>query len=166
VIEIRQAGAFDAGVVADILREAAAWADARGGDVLWQLDELSAERLAAEIGRGQFFLAWSGEAAGAEAAGTVRFQLEDREFWPDDPGDHAAYIHRLAVRRKFAGGAVSQALLAWALERTRALGRRVLRLDCDADRGRLRVVYERFGFRLHSFRQVGPYYVARYELPA
>jgi GNAT superfamily N-acetyltransferase len=101
-----------------------------------------------------------------EAAGTVRFQLEDEEFWPDDPGDHAAYVHRLAVRRNFAGGAVSAALLAWALERTRALHRRVLRLDCDADRPGLRAVYERFGFRLHSFRQVGPYYVARYELPA
>lgn len=166
MIEIRQAAAGDAGVVAEILREAAAWADARGGDVLWQLDELGPERLAAEIARGQFFVAWSGGAAGAQAAGVVRFQLEDEEFWPDDPGDHAAYIHRLAVRRGFAGGGVSGALLTWALERTRALRRGVLRLDCDADRTGLRAVYERFGFRLHSFRQVGPYYVARYELPA
>jgi ribosomal protein S18 acetylase RimI-like enzyme len=166
VIEIRQATAGDAGVLAEILQEAAAWADARGGDVLWQLDELSPERLAGEIARGQFFIAWSGDTARQEAAGTVRFQLEDDEFWPDDPGDHATYIHRLAVRRSFAGGAVSTALLAWALQRTRALRRRVLRLDCDADRTGLRAVYERFGFTVHSYRQVGPYYVARYELPA
>jgi GNAT superfamily N-acetyltransferase len=161
VIEIRQATAGDAGVLGEILQEAAAWADARGGAVLWQLDELRPERLAGEIARGQFFIAWSDTAP----AGTVRFQLDDDEFWPDDPGDHAAYIHRLAVRRAFAGGAVSTALLTWARERTRAVGRRVLRLDCDADRTGLRNVYERFGFRLHSFRQVGPYYVARYELP-
>ena len=164
MIEVRQAAAGDAGLVADILREASTWADARGGhDVLWQLDELDVARLAGEIARGQFFIAWSVDAAGAEAAGVVRFQLEDEEFWPDDPGDHAAYIHRLAVRRKYAGGGVSSLLMAWAADRARAMGR-VLRLDCDADRLRLRAVYERFGFTLHSYRQVGPYYVGRYEL--
>ena len=161
MIEIRAATAGDAGVVAEILREAAAWADSRGGEVLWQLDELSAERLAGEIDRGQFFVAWSG----GEPAGVVRFQLEDLEFWPDDPGDHAAYIHRLAVRRTHAGGGVSNALLAWAAGRARASRRRLLRLDCDANRTGLRSVYERFGFTLHSYRRVGPYFVARYELP-
>jgi hypothetical protein len=55
-------------------------------------------------------------------------------------------------------------MMAWAAARTQALGRRVLRLDCDAERTSLRRVYERFGFRLHDYRQVGPYYVARYEL--
>ena len=40
-----------------------------------------------------------------------------------------------------------------------------LRLDCDNERSRLRALYERFGFRLHSVRQVGAYFVARYELP-
>ena len=159
VIDIRQAAAADAAVVSAILREAAAWADSRGDEVLWQLDELSAERLAGEIDRGQFFVAWSG----GEPAGVVRFQLDDVEFWPDDPGDHAAYIHRLAVRRTHAGGGVSAALLAWAAARARASGRRLLRLDCDANRTGLRAVYERFGFTLHSYRQVGPYYVARYE---
>ena len=143
-----------------MLHEAAAHADALG-NVLWQLDELTPSRLADEIARGMFFIAWSGE----EAAGVVRFQLEDDEFWPDDPGDHAAYIHRLGVRAKYRGAGISQALMSWARAEARRLGRRVLRLDTDADRPRLRAVYERFGFRLHSYRQVGPYYVARYEYP-
>jgi hypothetical protein len=38
-----------------------------------------------------------------------------------------------------------------------------LRLDCEASRPRLRAVYEGFGFRHHSDRQVGPYFVSRYE---
>ena len=137
VVDIRQAAAADAAVVSAILREAAAWADSRGGEVLWQLDELSPELLAGEIDRGQFFVAWSG----GEAAGVVRFQLEDLEFWPDEPGDDAAYIHRLAVRRAHAGVGVSHALLAWAAGQARASGRRLLRLDCDADRTGLRAVY-------------------------
>jgi GNAT superfamily N-acetyltransferase len=73
-------------------------------------------------------------------------------------------VHRLAVRRANAGQGISIALLQWAVEHARSLGKRYLRLDCDADRPRLRALYEGFGFRLHSYRQVGAYYVSRYEL--
>lgn len=98
-----------------------------------------------------------------EPAGTIKYQLADMEFWPDVPENESAFIHRLAVRRRFAGGVVSASLLSWAIERTASLGRPYLRLDCGASRERLRAVYERFGFQHHSDRQVGPYFVARYE---
>ena len=67
---------------------------------------------------------------------------ERPRFWPDVPQDEATYIHRLAVRREFAGGRVSQFMLDWAAERTASLGRRFVRLDCDAARPQLRTVYE------------------------
>ena len=73
------------------------------------------------------------------------------------------FIHRLAVRRRFAGGEISSALILWAIGHTHALRRRYLRLDCLASRPRLQAIYERMGFGFHSNRQVGPYYVARYE---
>ncbi|MNC95693.1 hypothetical protein D3C83_128760 [compost metagenome] len=60
---------------------------------------------------------------------------------------------------------MSAAWRGWAAGHARSLGRRWLRRDCDADRPKVRALYERFGFRLHSYRQVGSYYVARYELP-
>ena len=157
-VNIRVARSTDAPHVADILAEAAVWAD-RLGAKLWQLDELDPRRLAEEVTRGLFFLAWRGK----DSAGTVKFQLDDPVFWPDEPGPHAAYIHRLAVRRRYAGGVTSGALMAWAVTQARAAGRRVLRLDCDAERVSLRGMYERFGFAYHSDRQVGPYLVARYE---
>jgi GNAT superfamily N-acetyltransferase len=159
VPEIRRAGPGEVSIVSEILTEASNWADTVGVK-MWQLDELSPARLASDVERGLFHLAWDGDTA----AGTIKFQLDDPEFWPDDPGDHAAYIHRLAIRRRYAGQGVSTAMLAWAAQRTKAIGRRVLRLDCDAERTSLRQVYERFGFRQHDYRQVGPYYVARYEL--
>jgi GNAT superfamily N-acetyltransferase len=58
---------------------------------------------------------------------------------------------------------VSSVLMRWAVERARAMGKEWLRLDCDASRPKLRQLYEGFGFQFHSFRQVGAYYVARYE---
>jgi GNAT superfamily N-acetyltransferase len=155
---IRQATAQDSDAVAEILQEAARWLAARGM-AMWQMDELCAARIAAEVISGLFFLA---ECEG-EAAGTISFRLKDELFWPDIEQDDSAFIHRLAIRRRFAGGDLSAALMLWAIARAHSLGRRYLRLDCEASRLRLREIYERIGFRWHSNRQVGPYFVARYE---
>ncbi len=159
-LQVRQAEPHEAGLVSSVLTEAAEWLRERGTP-MWRADELSPERVAADVARGDFFVA---DREGG-IAGVVKFQWEDELFWPDVPAGEAAYVHRLAVRRASAGGGVASALLQWAAERARSLGRDYLRLDCEASRPRLREVYERFGFRYHSDRVVGPYFVARYELP-
>jgi GNAT superfamily N-acetyltransferase len=159
-ITISQALPRDVESVCSILLEAAAWLRER--DIpMWRGDELSQEHIANDVAEGHFFLA----RCGGEAVGTIKFQLQDPLFWPDTPADEAAFVHRLAVRRAFAGGQLSARLLRWAGERAKSLGRHFLRLDCEASRPRLRAVYERHGFRHHSDRQAGPYFVSRYELP-
>jgi hypothetical protein len=50
-----------------------------------------------------------------------------------------------------------------AVEHAQILNKHSLRLDCNASHPRLRGVYEDFGFRHHSERQVGAYFVSRYE---
>jgi GNAT superfamily N-acetyltransferase len=159
-IAIRQAQPPDATIVRDILEEAAQWVDALGV-VMWDEGELDAGRIDTEVAAGQFFIA----EVNGEPAGIVRFQLEDKLFWPDLPGDDAAFVHRLAVGRRYKGRGVSTALLQWAVSRARTMGKHYLRLDCDASRPKLRQLYEEFGFQFHSFREVGPYYVARYQYP-
>jgi GNAT superfamily N-acetyltransferase len=159
-IDVRPAGDADVPAVASILEEVDAWVRERDALPMWELDEINPARIAREVREGGYAVAW----AGGEAAGTVKFKLQDPEFLAARAMDNAAYIHRLAVRRRFAGQGVSQALMAWAAERARTLGRDVLRLDCDAHRASLRAVYERFGFMYRDDRQVGPYLVARYEL--
>jgi GNAT superfamily N-acetyltransferase len=157
-IEVRQAVAADIDTVSAILLEAANWLEGRNMR-MWRANELLPEHIARDVNEGLFFLAvYEGE-----SAGTIKFQLSDIEFWPDVPESESAFVHRLAVRRRFAGGTVSSALLSWAIERTGSLGRQYLRLDCEASRPQLRAVYERFGFQHHSDRQVGPYFVSRYQ---
>jgi GNAT superfamily N-acetyltransferase len=156
---IRQATLEDSDTISSILIEAAQWLEQRG-IAMWRMQELKPERIAESVAEGLFFVA---EQDG-ETAGTIKFQLTDPAFWPDVQEGDAVYIHRLAVRRRFAGGSTAAALLDWATERCARLGRRFVRLDCEASRPRLRAVYERFGFRHHSDRQVGQYFVARYEL--
>lgn len=159
-LHIRLAEASDAGGIEAMLLEAARWVDALGV-VMWEEGELDRGRIEREIAARQFVVAESG----GDVAGAIRFQLDDELFWPDLPEGRSAFVHRLVVKRAFKGQGVSQALLQWSVERARSLGRDALRLDCDADRPKLRRLYEDFGFVFHSYRQVGPYYVSRYELP-
>ncbi|MDZ8069590.1 MAG: GNAT family N-acetyltransferase [Nostoc sp. DedQUE08] len=157
-ISIRQATIQDTAIVSDVLLEAALWLQ-QSGRPLWHESEISPKSISKDVANGLFFIAeWAGE-----PAGTIKFQLEDLLFWPDISQEDSAFVHRLAVRRHYSGGKVSSALLAWAVEQAQKLGRHYLRLDCDASRPRLRAVYERFGFRHHSDKQVGAYFVSRYE---
>lgn len=157
-VTIRQATSHDLDVVSGILLEAVHWL-ADTGKPMWREEEIVPARIASYANAGVLFIA----DCDGEVAGTMRFELQDPIVWPDVPHDDSTFVHRLAVRRKFAGGAVSSALLRWAVERTRSLGRRHLRLDCDATRPRLRAIYERFGFTHHSNIHIGPYFDARYE---
>jgi GNAT superfamily N-acetyltransferase len=157
-VNIQPATQHDVAIVAEVLQEAAQWLEQRSM-AMWRGDELLPTRIVADVEAGLFFMA----SCNGETAGVVKFQLEDGEFWPDVPPSEAAFVHRLAVRRQFAGGHISSALLTWAVRQTKTLGRKYLRLDCDATRSKLRAVYERFGFQHHSDRQVGSYFVARYE---
>jgi GNAT superfamily N-acetyltransferase len=158
ILTIRKANSDDTEQIAGVLLEAAQWLE-QSGMKMWRGDELSPPRVASDVEAGLFYVA---ECDG-ETAGVVKFQLEDELFWPDVPAAQSAFVHRLAVRRRFAGRGVSTALLTWAVENTRSLGRDYLRLDCEASRSKLRSFYENFGFRHHSDRQVGPYFVSRYE---
>ena len=55
-------------------------------------------------------------------------------------------------------------MIRWAIEEARRHGRDYLRLDCEASRPKLRAIYEKFGFLHRDDRQVGPYFVSRYEI--
>jgi GNAT superfamily N-acetyltransferase len=158
-VEFVQARSNQAAIVAAILQEAARWAE-QTHERLWLAEELELEVIQSEVAAGQFFLA---VVAGTHA-GTLRYQLEDQLFWPDAAAGEAAYVHRLAVRRRFAGRRLAAQMLAWAARRARAEGLAFLRLDTDFTRLKLRALYEGCGFKRHSKRQVGPYHVMRYEL--
>jgi GNAT superfamily N-acetyltransferase len=157
-ISVRQATLDDLSIVSEILSEAAAWLD-RENMTLWQPEHISKSAITQDIELGLFYIACCENIA----VGVVIFQTEDLLFWPDIIQSDSTFLHRLAVRRSFAGGSVSSQIFQWAIDRTRELGRHFVRLDCVADRPRLRLVYENFGFKHHSDRQVGAYFVARYE---
>jgi len=87
---------------------------------MWRADELSPDQISQGVRDGLFFLADHL----TQPVGTIKVQLSDPLFWPDVSQFDAAYVHRLAVRREFAGGVVSGSLLSWAVRRSHSLGRR------------------------------------------
>jgi GNAT superfamily N-acetyltransferase len=157
-VSVRVARAEESVLVASVLTEASVWLERRGMP-LWEARDVDNVAVAGEVASGSYALAFEADSA----VGTVRVTLEDPLFWPDAEVGEAVYVHRLAVRRSHAGGRVSGVLLAWASARATEIGRRLIRLDCDAKRPRLRAIYERLGFNHHSDRMIGAYFVARYQ---
>lgn len=154
---IRPATEEDAVIVSSILIEAAQWLTSVGMS-MWRIEEVTLKEARKEIG--DFLIA---EDFTKAVAGVAKMQTEDAEFWPDVPRGESVFLHRLAVRRAFAGRGVSKELLDFVVRRAGLLGKQFVRLDCAVDRPKLRAVYENYGFRHHSNRVVGPFHVARYQ---
>lgn len=162
-MHIDQATANDLDAVVSTLQEAAQWLQGDGRP-LWFPADYSAERIGRDIAAGAYWVARGASGPGAAVAGVMRLDLEDPHYWPEIAPGSSLYLHKLAVRRAWAGQGVSTALLRFAHGHTQALPRPWLRLDCVADRQGLRSLYEGFGFVLHSEVPKGNWALARYEL--
>ena len=153
----------DISAVAAVIQEAARWIMTWRAQ-LWDPELVGEAFVAPVIARGEMLTA---RAAGA-IAGVVIVEPEDPHFWPDRPPGEAVYLHKLAVRRAYAGMGLPALLVDHAAGLARASGRRVLRLDCDPP---LASFYERLGFRPVdeidvNHPEAGPMRVARMERPA
>jgi GNAT superfamily N-acetyltransferase len=142
-------------------------ADSRRGDrvratlgfpqwpVPFPLDELELS-----VERGELYVA---ESEG-EIAATFTLLWDDPTFWGTQLPD-AVYLHKLAVRRRFAGQGIGAALVDWVAEHAAAAGRRFVRLDCLRKDLAIRAYYERLGFE-HRGDLVHPRFSASlYERP-
>lgn len=141
-LAVRPATLDDVPVVRSILVEAAVWLHSRGIEQ-WPLDWQTAEQnyLRERVEHGELYLA----VLDGEPIATLVLQWSDPRMWGEQEPD-AGYVHRLAVRRAYAGRGVGSALLAWAAANIVAAGRTFLRLDCMADNAGLCRFYQKLGF--------------------
>jgi GNAT superfamily N-acetyltransferase len=139
-MQIARATVSDAQQAEAILREVSQWLIALGRK-LWDQSEIFGEDIARVAERGELVI---GRENG-EAIACMYLQKADPLFWPKAKGDEALYVHRLAVRRRFAGQALAQQMLDWAALEAIRLGRTHVRLDTEM-RPALLHLYERAGF--------------------
>ena len=137
--ELGPATSDEAPAVSAVLQEAARWITTWRSQ-LWDPALLGEDFVAPFIARGEMLAL---RIAG-EIAGVMILELEDPLFWPDRPPGEAAYVHKLAVRRAYAGQGLAAALLDHGADLTRLRGRDRLRLDCHPD---LASYYAGLGFR-------------------
>lgn len=159
-MSVQRAAAYDAEAVVAILHEAARWLEDTGRG-MWREEEIAAESICREVEDGRFFLARVDD----QAAGCFRLDEEDALFWPERPSGEALYLHRLAIRRLFAGQFAADFLLTAAKMVTCHRRRPFLRLDCELGREALYGLYARNGFSAHSEKWSPPYHVLRWECP-
>lgn len=129
--------------VVDILEEAASWLASRGIDQ-WRQGSFLGPRydsIADQVYRGEVYLA----TLDGEPVGTLTLQWEDKNFW-GDVSDAAIYVHRIAIRRAYAGKGLGLRLLQWAESTAAKAGKSFLRLDCMAENSALCEYYEYAGF--------------------
>jgi len=155
MIAILQASKDSIGQVSKILTDAAIWLQ-EIKKPLWPPEEVSVEALAQDLFK--YYICY----VEGKPAGTLRYQLEDPDFWPEITDDKSAFIHKLAVDRNFAGKGISTTLLQWAVDTTRSIGRQFLRVDFDPTRKSLKKLYEGFGFVFDSSKDMRDFFVHRY----
>jgi len=124
-----------------IMREVAQWCIDTGKQS-WKLDELTSEKLTVGLTANNFFI---GKMNGIDACCMI-LQWYDSLFWPDSKEFEAGYIHKLCVRREFAGLRLSEKMIGFAMAECRKMNVRYLRLDTGLHKTKLCNLYESLGF--------------------
>lgn len=125
-----------------IVREAAAWARGQGIEV-WSDAELSDQDFHEEARLGQLVMGFSDR----QAAAAMLLQPSDPLYWPTIAPNTSLYLHKIAVRRAFAGCGWPARLIEFAANAAAERGLRWLRLD-TLFRPALQALYERHGFKV------------------
>jgi GNAT superfamily N-acetyltransferase len=158
-VNVRLATLEDVPVVGEMLDEATAFVRTMGRDQ-WPVP-YPHEKLCANVADGSLYMV---EVEG-RAAATFTLLVDDPKFWGERPPD-AVYLHKLAVRRAFAGRGLGARIVEWVGEEAARRGRAFVRLDCQRDLPGIRRYYERLGFELRGELERGSFAWALYERPA
>ncbi len=78
----------------------------------------------------------------------------DPLFWPQAAPGTSGYLHKLSVRRAYAGQGLAQRLICLTGILCNNEGKSYLRLDCDASRQKLIALYQSAGFTCLGVRAV------------
>jgi ribosomal protein S18 acetylase RimI-like enzyme len=135
--------------VMSLLVETAEWLKSRGS-TQWAglLEGKDSHNTADAIRRGDVFVFKQNQ----EIAGMVLLLSSpspwDRELWGNKAfeGDGAVYLHRLAVRRKYARTGLGRTILNWCTSGIHFPGKEWMRLDCIADNPTLDSFYTANGY--------------------
>jgi len=125
-----------------VLREVGQWLiDSQ--QTLWEIDTLTADNLIDTYTEGNLYVMYKDD----EPAAVFILQWEDPLYYGDVPAGTAGFIHKLAIRRPFAGQGLFAPIIEFCKRLCRDRGIREIQLETDATRPALMQFYERNGFQ-------------------
>lgn len=93
---------------------------------------------------------------GGEVIGTVAIGGKADELWENSP-DEAAYMHRLVIKREWAGQGFGRRIIEWVEAELKNSGKSLLRLVCDAKNDVLQTYYRNLDFDSCGVKHFAPY---------
>lgn len=125
-----------------ILREVGQWLT-ESKQEMWQLDTLTPENLFDDFTKGNCYVMYADE----EPAATFILQWKDPLYYADVPDNTAGFIHKVAIRRKFAGQGFFAHMLDFCRNECKKRNIYEIQLETDATRPALMHFYEKYGFQ-------------------
>ena len=151
---IKQANENDILTIEEILLDAVMWMKKNKMQNQWDENSIKWDILSIDYQLNNFYIDYEN---GIPAACIAITDL-DQKYWPEIPQGESLYIHKLAVKRVFSGKGISKELINYV--KTLLLKNAVdsLRLDCDLQRKKLRMLYESEGFMYAATKKLGSNY--------
>jgi len=148
-----------------ILREVGQWL-VDSGQEMWELNTLTTDNLIDDYTKGNCYVLYANETPAA----TFILQWKDPLYYADVPHNTAGFIHKVAIRRAFAGQNLFLSMLDFCQTECLKRGIHEIQLETDSTRPALMRFYERNGFlptyqkSIHEFGQtfLCQYYVMRF----
>lgn len=124
-----------------ILREVGQWL-VDTNQTLWPINTLTIDNLIDSYTEGNCYVLYADDVPAA----TVILQWKDPLFWPDVSDNTSGFIHKLAIRRAFAGQNLFSPIIDFCRQGCLKRDIHQLLLETDATRPKLMQFYERHGF--------------------
>ena len=142
------------------LREVGQWL-VDNGQEMWGMDDLTLDNLVDDYTRDNCYIMY----VDTIPAATFILQWEDPLYYGDVPVGTAGFIHKVAIRRIFAGQNLFLPMLDFCRTESRKRGVREIQLETDATRPKLMAFYERYGFQptyRRDIEEFGKVYTCQY----
>lgn len=155
---IKQADERDISIIEDILLDSVSWMSERGLQNQWNESNVRWSNLSRNYKITDFYIAYQNETPAACMALTNYDPIN----WTGMPEGESFYLHKLAVKRLFAGKGYSKELIDYAKDVALKFCVSTIRLNCNKHRIKLRAIYEKEGFKCVEEKKYENYETALY----
>lgn len=139
---VKQANECDIPIIEEILLDAVNWMSKSGLQNQWNESNVKWSNLSKSYKISDFYVSYQN---GLPTA-CIALTDYDPTYWPNIAKGESLYLHKVAVKRIFAGKGFAKELIDFT--KNLAINRSIntIRLNCNKHRSKLRAVYEKEGF--------------------